>query len=40
MCDYLASRKSINLFFDKDNNIVDELPKEIIGILESKNSDK
>ena len=40
MCDYLASRKSINIFFDKDNNIVDELPKEIIGILESKNSDK
>jgi len=24
MCDYLASRKVINVEFDKDNNIVDE----------------
>ena len=24
MCDYLASRKVINIKFDKDNNIVDE----------------
>ena len=24
MCDYLASRKVININFDKDNNIVDE----------------
>jgi 23S rRNA maturation-related 3'-5' exoribonuclease YhaM len=35
MCDYLASRKSINLFFDKDNNIVEELPKEIVDVLDN-----